>query len=128
MGRHIAKMRVVAVLFLWLSFPGLLVAQDSVNPACKDDTRVVGACFTVHGRLSNWNGAPTRRIWVIGTRRILGVRDDTDLPKILEDKLGDFDDIVTADFGVCPLTKKQAGHMRIVCVASVSNIKMSKRH
>ena len=31
------------------------------------------ACHTVHGRMDLWNGAPTVRIWVIGTHRLLGV-------------------------------------------------------
>ncbi len=43
--------------------------------ACKSDPDIVGVCFTVHGRLSAWNGAPTMRIWRIGTKRILGVHD-----------------------------------------------------
>jgi hypothetical protein len=104
-----------------------LFADDSVSPPCKTDKRVVAACFKVHGRLSNWNGNPTQRIWVIGTKRMLGVRVGTELPKALNDKLGDFDDIATGDFEVCPFTPRREGWMQIVCVASVSNIRMSKR-
>jgi len=106
---------------------GLLLAADSVNPSCKADKRVVGACFAVHGRLSNWNGNPTRRIWIVGTKRVLGVREGTELPKALDDRLGDFDDVATGDFEVCPLTVEQPGRMHVVCVASVANIRMSKR-
>lgn len=65
--------------------------DDSVNSACRTDKRVMAACFSVHGRLSNWNGNPTQRIWIIGTKRVLGVRVDTVLPKSLEEKMGDFD-------------------------------------
>jgi hypothetical protein len=41
---------------------------------CKGDPDLTGACCTVHGRLSAWNGTPTYRILRIGTRRILGVQ------------------------------------------------------
>ena len=104
-----------------------LFAADSVNQACKVDKRVVAACFSVHGRLSNWNGNPTQRIWIIGTKRMLGIREDTDLPPSLEKRMGRFDDVATGDFEVCPLTTEKPGHMQIVCVASVSGIQMSER-
>jgi hypothetical protein len=115
----------VFVFIVLLSAP--LFADDSVSPPCKTDKRVVAACFKVHGRLSNWNGNPTRRIWIIGTKRMLGIREDTSLPKALERAKPDFDDVSTGDFEVCPFTRERKGWMQIVCVASVSNIKMSKR-
>ena len=118
--------RHVAILVL-LFYSASLIGDDSLNPFCKADKRVVAACFKVHGRLSNWNGNPTRRIWIIGTKRILGVREDTHFPKALKDKRGDFDDVATGDFEVCPLTRQQQGVMQMVCVAAVSDIKMSKR-
>jgi|SRR5271165_858157 len=104
-----------------------LVADDSVNLKCKADKRVISACFNVHGRLSNWNGNPTQRIWIIGTKRVLGVRVDTDLPKALGDKMGNFDDVAIGDFEVCPFTLEEKGRMRIVCVASVSGVTVSRR-
>jgi hypothetical protein len=102
-------------------------SQDSINSSCRNDKRVVSTCFTVHGRLSNWNGNPTERIWIIGTKRILGIREDTDLPKSLDGKMGNFDDVATGDFEVCPLTKESPGRMQIVCVASVSHVTVSRR-
>jgi hypothetical protein len=117
------KYAVILVCLLSVSVLG----GDSVNPACKTDKRVVATCFKVHGRLSNWNGNPTRRIWIIGTKRMLGIREDTKLPTALTSRKADFDNVETGDFEVCPLTPKREGWMQIVCVASVSNIKMSKR-
>jgi hypothetical protein len=117
----------ILCLLLVLALLGSLIADDSVNPACKADKRVAGAWFKVHGRLSNWNGNPTERIWIIGTKRMLGVRVDTDLPKALAEKMGDFDDVASGDFEVCPLTREQKGRMQIVCVASVSGVTVSKR-
>lgn len=114
-------------VFVLLFCSTSLVADDSVHASCKADKRVVAACFTVHGRLSNWNGNPTQRIWIIGTKRMLGVRVGTESPKALRDKLGDFDDVATGDFEVCPFTHQQHGRMQIVCIAAVSGITMSKR-
>jgi hypothetical protein len=116
-----------AAVFLLLLCSTSLIADDTVNLTCKADKRVVGACFKVHGRLSNWNGNPTQRIWIVGTKRMLGVRVDTDLPKALADKMGDFDDVAVGDFEGCPLTREQAGKMQIVCVASISGVAVSKR-
>jgi hypothetical protein len=120
-------MNVKRVLVLTVLLYAPMFADDSVNPNCKIDKRVVNACFKVHGGLSNWNGNPSQRIWIIGTNRMLGVRGGTNLPKALETKLGDFDDAATGNFEVCPFTPKRKGWMQIVCIASVSNIKMTKR-
>jgi hypothetical protein len=120
------SLKYAAVLILLLS--ASLLGDDSVNPPCKADKRVVAACFKVHGRLSNWNGNPTRRIWIIGTKRMLGIREDTSLPKALERAKPDFDDVSTGDFEVCPFTRERKGWMQIVCVASVSKIRMSRRN
>jgi len=96
-------------------------------PRCKGNPAVIGACFTVRGRLSAWNGNPTFRIWPIGTKRMLGVREEFDLPSELDPHLGHFDDVVYANFEVCPLTAARAGAMQIVCVESARNIKKTTR-
>ena len=120
------KFKYAAALLLLVSVS--LFGDDSVTPACKADKRVVAACFKVHGRLSNWNGNPTRRIWIIGTKRVLGIREDTALPLALTSRKADFDNVETAEFEVCPLTRERKGWMQIVCVASVSDVRMSKRN
>jgi hypothetical protein len=102
-------------------------AADDRNAVCRKDSRVIAACFTVHGRLSNWNGNPTQRIWVIGTKRMLGLRVDTSLPKVLEGKLGDFDDEVYGDFEFCPFTPERPGVMQVGCLAGVSHYQIKKR-
>jgi hypothetical protein len=120
-------MRVVSMTVAIILYCAVGFADDSVNSACKADKRIVAECFSVHGRLSNWNGNPTQRIWIIGTRRMWGVREDTALPKSLEEKLGNFEDVATGTFEVCPLTREQKGRMQIVCVASVSGITVTER-
>src|SRR5579864_3135963 len=78
----------ISAAFLLVSGIAVLLAPDSTSARepkmkpCKDDSAVVGACFTVHGRYTFYNGGtPRTRIWIIGTKRLLGVDDlmkDTD--------------------------------------------------
>jgi len=87
---------------------------------CKADPDLVGACFTVHGRMALYNGSFNYRIWRIGTERLLGVRDDV-VPDTLAANLG-WDDVAFGDFYVCPLTRNRPEHMQMICVESVSNV------
>lgn len=104
-----------------------LLAASAQASSCRKDPRVVAACFSVRGRLSNWNGNPTRRIWIVGTRRMLGLRDGTLLPPGIEGALGDFDHEVYGDFEFCPFTTAKPGAMQVGCVAEVSNYRVEKR-
>jgi hypothetical protein len=84
---------------------------------CKTDPDIVAACFSVHGRLSAWNGTPTMRIWRVGTKRILGVQDGP-MPSILDEKMN-WDIEAWGNFEVCPFTHERAGVMQNVCVEKV---------
>jgi hypothetical protein len=84
-----------------------------------------GSAFTVHGRLSFYNGTPSFRIWIVGTKRILGIRqhgnEQPDVPKDLRDLIS-LDRDVFADFTVEPLTHSEPGVMQTVRVLSASKI------
>src|ERR1043165_8202874 len=76
--------------------------------SCWASDKFVGPCYKVRGRLSYYNGAPSTRIWVVGTHRILGVpSEDSELPPNVKSLLNSFDDQIFADFTVCPLTRDQ---------------------
>jgi hypothetical protein len=92
---------------------------------CKGDPDLTGACFKVAGRLSAWNGNPTYRIWRIGTKRILGVSNDT-LPEPVAANMG-WNVEASGDFFVCPFTRERPGRMQQVCVESVENLKYRRR-
>lgn len=103
-------------------------SQDKTVKQCSASPHVVGACFTLHGRLSFSNGTPDCRIWRIGTNRILGVLDASNswerneapsLPNGVECFPGRN---TYADFTVCPFTKERSGEMQKVCVESASHI------
>ncbi len=115
----------VAILLVAL-FPAYLAAQDS--EPCKRSEASAGEPFVVRGRLSLSNGNPSVRIWIVGTKRILGVRGDekpdlpTPLPKMLK-----WDVDIFGDFTVCPMTKYRPGHMQMVCIKSADNLVVKKR-
>ena len=109
------------LFFALLLFNGLAAAAKS----CKSDPKVVALCFMVHGKMYNANGGSVARIWKVGTRRVLGVTRD--LPKSLDAYMGDFDDVLYADFLVCPYTKEKAGAMQLVCVESATHIVKGRR-
>ena len=103
------------------------------NPVCPSGNKPIGACFSVHGRLSSYNGNPSFRIWRTGTTRILGIRDQmidgsetpdmsNDLRKRIEPDVKYF-----GDFEVCPLTPSRERHMQIVCVVGFSNLSQKKK-
>jgi len=87
---------------------------------CKTDPDIVGACFTVHGRMAMYNGTPTYRIWRIGTDRILGVHDFI-IPAEIETTLK-WENAAFGDFYVCPFTNQTTDEMQLVCVESAKKL------
>ncbi len=96
--------------------------KDTVQSetSCKCHPKLVGKCFTVHGRLSLYKSAPTGRIWIIGTKRTLGLTEG--VPEWLEDDLESRNTTITGDYLVCPLTRAKPGVMQSVCIESSSNL------
>jgi hypothetical protein len=102
--------------------------------ACK--TAENGAsCYWTHGRLAAYNGTPTMRLWKIGTKRILAIHSgpgfkmgddhensEPDMPENVERALKLFQNVVFADFEICPLEPEHPGVMQRVCIESAKNI------
>jgi hypothetical protein len=91
--------------------------------------------FVVHGRLCAYNGNPTLRIWIVGSKRILGVsasegKEEEAMPKPLLDIFQDGDGWFTrelcGDFTVEPIQPDRKGHMRPVRILSVKNLVVVK--
>src|SRR3712207_5329027 len=83
----------------------------------------VGDCRTLRGRAFLANGTPSVRMWVVGTRRILGVtqQDESydELPVALRlawDRSGGerWQTDVYGNFTVCAVTRSRPGHMQMV--------------
>ena len=87
--------------------------------------------LTVHGRLTYYNGNPSSRIWIVGTKRLLGVRESDDevpyMPKPLRDMMS-WDREIFADFVVEPLTPYKPGVMQMVRVVSASKIVVTEKN
>ncbi len=105
----------------------------SCGKPCRTHPQLVGACFTFRGRMSSWNGAPSVRIWRVGTKRILGVSEQRfrlegfcNLPPGLNSRLS-FETDLFGDFTVCPFTAEKPGEMEMVCVESGTNLEVRKR-
>ena len=131
--RHVTKNRVLLVLGAILLAPVSLAQSDrpeSKRP-CKDNPYQVAPCFKVYGRLMYYMGAPSPRIWRIGTKRILGVSERhaqiQRMPKSLKEKLK-LDEAIYGDFEVCPFTKERPEHMQLVCIESASNLVVKKMY
>lgn len=97
----------------------------SAPDTCADKPELVAPCFEVRGRLSWWNGAPSARIWRVGTTRMLGIRHD-ELPAELAAMRG-FDTEILGTFSVCPFTYPQTGHLQFVCIDAWRDIAVRRR-
>jgi hypothetical protein len=102
--------------------------------ACKTAENA-GSCYWARGRLAAYNGTPTMRLWRIGTKRILAIHsgpgykkgddrenEDPELPANAERALKPFQNVVFADFEICPLEPERPGVMQDVCIESAKNI------
>lgn len=118
-------MRKQAAVLVMLLSCSIASAEPLPARPCRTDSRVVGDCFEVHGRLRFGNGNPALRMWWVGTERYLGIWDDEEpivpanLATALEPGLGR---TVFGDFIVCPFTAERAGWMRMVCIESARNL------
>ena len=124
-----------AAVFLLLIACSAVLAQDAPkSPAmsCRSQPSLVGRCFSVRGRLSLYNGAPTIRLWRAGTKRMLGVSASyskpgySSIPEEIE-KLLNWESEVWGDFLVCPFTRQKANEMQMICIESGKNIVVRKR-
>lgn len=92
-----------------------------------------GECRWVHGRFNLWNGSSVRRIWIIGTHRIVALRDgDADAPAVIKSYLyGGFypakADGLFGEFDICALEPNQPGHMQHIRLRSTKNLRFRGR-
>jgi hypothetical protein len=103
---------------------GAVVDGHAADPSSWRCTGTpVESCVTRRGRLSSQNGIALR-IWVIGTKRTVGV-SDTEVPafvgKYLEMTSDDHSQVY-GDFEICPLEPDAPGRMRLVCVRGASRL------
>ena len=123
------------LLILSLLWPSYAVCNTDApeGKPCHEHPDLVGPCYSVRGRMNYWNGTPSVRIWVVGTKRILGVIDGgcegegCSLPEQVASKLSWEKDLF-GDFVVCPFSHDQKGVMRFVCVDSARRLEIRSRN
>lgn len=108
--------------------------RGSVQSWCRDSSQRIGQCRQVHGRLTAHNGNPTFRIWIVGSKRLLGVAgrssQETESGAMLPLRVRTafagraFETHVFADFEVCPLERGRPGRMQTVCVADAVRMRV----
>jgi hypothetical protein len=106
----------------------------SRNKSCKEHPKLIDPCFNVRGRLAYYNGAPSLRLWPVGTHRLLGVSEGRfalagydNVPPEVATQLGGFENEMFADFTVCPFTKDEPRIMRLICIDAAKNIVVRQR-
>jgi hypothetical protein len=105
-------------------------AGEAQTPPCRGNPKLVGDCFTVHGRIATKNGGPAMPLWIAGTKRYLGVlcwgigNDCCELPDnaefVREHPPGELR--TYGNFEVCPFTKERPAWMQFVCVEKASDL------
>ena len=113
-----------AAILLASAAPGESRPAD-IDPkaGCKSNPTLVGACFTIHGRIMATNGTPGMRIGRVGTKRILGVlpSEDEIVPEPLKKYFGPMTNLY-GDLLVCPFTAPRPGEMQMVCIEAASHL------
>jgi hypothetical protein len=111
---------IIATLLFTTGFAGEVFTGENRNDQ-----------FTIHGRLSCYNGGSTYRIWVIGSKRMLYVAGDRTpaierLNKYFTDSDSWFTHDIFADFTVEPLAPDKKGYMRPVRVIAIKRVVVAK--
>jgi len=120
---------IAAKKFILLASALVVVAlpPSAIAKQQRDDSpRIVGECFTIHGRLACYNGTPCFRIWKVGSHRLFGVLDDDNENPKFPDNIArahpTFGTEIYGDFLVCPLTKSRPGFMQMVMIKSAKHL------
>lgn len=88
-----------------------------------------GECRWVHGRFAIYNGSGVRRIWIIGTRRIVALLDDDDdIPSAIQayqrnaHEHRGLEDSLFGDFHVCARERSRPGRMQHIRLLGTRNL------
>jgi hypothetical protein len=129
-------LKCAAMLFLIILISNVCAQSprgEANEKSCRAHPLLSGRCFTVHGRLSIYNGTPALRLWKVGTRRMLGISEQRfavegyrNVPLYIESQVSP-DVALFGDFLVCPFTPSQPRKMQLVCIETGKNLVVRKR-
>ena len=125
---------------LWMAAGLSLVCgyalADEAGQSCKTSHNLVGACFTVHGRLFEVSGRPRIHIDRTDAGQIFGVLDRQSLAESSELVPGNVSALlmpapattdIYGDYEICPFEKDTTGSLRAVCIQSASHLTARRR-
>ncbi|MGJ3649260.1 hypothetical protein ACLB0R_12420 [Sphingomonas sp. GlSt437] len=90
--------------------------------------KLINECKWVRGRFDVWNGSGVRRIWIIGTHRLIALRDDDDnTPSEIQKFVYSGphpknEGGLRGDFHVCALEPSLPRHMQHVRLIATRNL------
>jgi hypothetical protein len=127
------RLMMLFVLVASSSTPAQSPPSEVKEKSCRAHPRLIGRCFTVHGRLSTYSGNPALRLWKVGTRRMLGISEQRfalpgyrNVPEYIESQINQ-DVAMFGDFLVCPFTRSRPGEMQLICIESGKNLVVRKQ-
>ena len=112
-------------------YPSLLFAILLLVAFPVGGSNNAGDVFRVHGRLCKYIGACPFRIWIVGTKRLLGVNETkeeySEMPESMSNILiwecpRCYDQALYADFLVQAVTPYRKDEMQLVRILDASNI------
>jgi hypothetical protein len=124
-----------SLLAAWLIAMPAATATTRVldDRPCREHPQLVAPCLSIRGRMSYSNGAPTVRIWKVGSQRMLGVSEGrfkvegySNLPREITARLTWEVDLF-GDFVACPFTRERPGVMQLVCVDAATKLETRPR-
>ena len=125
-------MKSKTVLIVLILLAVAVYSYSAEQDTDKNRNELSAESMRVHGRLSVYDGNPSCRIWIVGTKRILGIHEfeeecpiPVELHRILAEDVNDR--LIYADFIVRPLTEQKDGVMQIVQFESAENIVVTTR-
>jgi hypothetical protein len=92
------------------------------------------SCYHTRGRLALYNGTPAFRLWKIGTPRLLGIysgpsvsrngldNETPEFPRNVQQRFEPLNNVLYADFEVCPLEVEKPDAMQAVCIESATHL------
>ena len=121
-------MRLAGALAVVIALSGTAAMAAEAGQTCRTSHNLVGACFTVHGRLFN-SAAGLRLIWD-ETGRTLAVLDrqsahqsKESVPDAVRALLSlDSSGSIDGDYVVCPFDRTHLGRTQAVCIEDASHL------
>jgi hypothetical protein len=113
---------------IFLSMLVVVLSACAAQPRCKDNPKIVAACFSVHAGASVGADSVPIYLWPVGTKQRLGVTGSLTLDDSVEPiypgnlQFRSTSDEIFGDFEVCPFTPKKEGHLQLVCIESASHL------